>query len=107
MQPCLLANRMAQPSHRYCPAMSRLPCLRHDDLGPDGQKVRDGVVGSRGAELVNEQGALIGPFNAFVHAPDVGRRLGSPGQVLRFGTLIEGSSAGTSEEEHDCPARRP
>jgi 4-carboxymuconolactone decarboxylase len=69
--------------------MSRLPYLRHDDLGPDGQKVWDAVVGSRGAELVNEQGGLIGPFNAFVHAPDVGRRLGSLGQVLRFGTSIE------------------
>jgi 4-carboxymuconolactone decarboxylase len=69
--------------------MSRLPYLRHDDLGPDGQKVWAGIVGSRGAELVNEQGGLIGPFNAFVHAPDVGRRLGSLGQVLRFGTSIE------------------
>jgi len=69
--------------------MSRLPNLRHDDLSPDGQKVWDGIVGSRGAQLVNEQGGLIGPFNAFLHAPDVGRRLGSLGQVLRFGTSIE------------------
>ena len=69
--------------------MSRLPYLRRDDLDPDGQKVWDGVVGSRGAELVNEQGGLIGPFNAFVHAPHVGRRLGSLGQVLRFGISIE------------------
>jgi 4-carboxymuconolactone decarboxylase len=69
--------------------MSRLPYLRHDDLSPDGQKVWDGIVGSRGGELVNEQGGLIGPFNAFVHAPDVGRRLASLGQTLRFGTSIE------------------
>jgi 4-carboxymuconolactone decarboxylase len=69
--------------------MSRLPHLRYDDLGPDGQKVWDGVVGSRGTELVNEQGGLIGPFNAFVHAPDVGRRLSSLGATLRFGTSIE------------------
>jgi 4-carboxymuconolactone decarboxylase len=69
--------------------MSRLEYLRYDDLGPDGQKVWDGVVGSRGAELLNEQGGLIGPFNAFVHAPDVGRRLSSLGAALRFGTSIE------------------
>jgi 4-carboxymuconolactone decarboxylase len=69
--------------------MSRLEYLRYDDLDPDGQKVWDGVVGSRGAELVNEQGGLIGPFNAFVHAPDVGRRLSSLGATLRFGTSIE------------------
>jgi 4-carboxymuconolactone decarboxylase len=34
-------------------------------------------------------GALIGPFNAFVHAPDVGRQLTALGAVLRFGTSIE------------------
>lgn len=34
-------------------------------------------------------GALIGPFNAFVHAPDVGRHLTSLGAALRFGTSIE------------------
>ena len=69
--------------------MNRLPYVRHDDLSPDGQKVWDGIVGSRGGDLVNEQGGLIGPFNAFVHAPDVGRRLASLGQTLRFGTSIE------------------
>ena len=69
--------------------MSRLPYLRRGDLGPDGQKVWDGLVGSRGGELTNEQGALIGPFNAFVHAPQVGRHLSSLGQVIRFGTSIE------------------
>jgi len=51
--------------------------------------VWDGVVGSRGADLINEQGGLIGPFNAFVHAPEVGRRLSSLGGTLRFGTSIE------------------
>ena len=69
--------------------MSRLPYLRYDDLDADGQRVWDGVVGSRGGELVNAQGGLIGPFNAFVHAPGVGRRLSSLGGKLRFETSIE------------------
>ena len=69
--------------------MNRLPYLRRDDLGPDGQEVWDSVVGSRGATLVNEQGGLVGPFNAFVHAPDVGRHLTALGRVLRFETSIE------------------
>jgi 4-carboxymuconolactone decarboxylase len=69
--------------------MSRLPRLRYDDLEPDGQQVWDGVVGSRGAELVDADGGLVGPFNAFVHAPGVGRRLSSLGATLRFGTSIE------------------
>jgi 4-carboxymuconolactone decarboxylase len=69
--------------------MSRLPDLRYDDLDADGQKVWDGVVGSRGSQLVNAEGGLIGPFNAFLHAPDVGRRLSALGATLRFGTSIE------------------
>jgi 4-carboxymuconolactone decarboxylase len=58
-------------------------------LDPDAEQVWDSVVGSRADLLVNEQGGLAGPFNAFVHAPDVGRRLASLGQELRFGTSLE------------------
>ncbi|HEY2488197.1 MAG TPA: carboxymuconolactone decarboxylase family protein, partial [Streptosporangiaceae bacterium] len=39
--------------------------------------------------LVNEEGGLAGPFNAFVHAPDVGQHLALLGRVLRFGTSLE------------------
>ncbi len=69
--------------------MSRLPELRRDDLDPAGQEVWDKIVGTRGTELVTETGGLAGPFNAFLHAPDVGRRLTSLGAVLRFGTSID------------------
>lgn len=69
--------------------MSRLPILRHDDLGPDGRRVWESVVGTRGSQLVGEHGGLIGPFNAFVHAPDVGRHLAALGAAVRFGTSIE------------------
>ncbi len=69
--------------------MSRLPYLRRDDLDPDRRQVWDSVVGSRGDLLINEQGGLAGPFNAFVQAPDVGRHLTALGRVLRFETSIE------------------
>ena len=69
--------------------MSRLPYLRRDELDHSGQEVWDSIVGSRGAALVNDQGALAGPFNAFVHAPEVGRHLSALGRVLRFETSIE------------------
>jgi 4-carboxymuconolactone decarboxylase len=69
--------------------MNRLPYLRYDELGPDGQQVWEHVVGSRGDVLVNSEGGLIGPFNAFVHAPDVGQHLSSLGAAVRFGTSIE------------------
>jgi len=69
--------------------MSRLPYLRYDELDASGQEVWDSVTGSRGGELVNDDGGLIGPFNAFVHAPVVGRHLSRLGGTLRFATSIE------------------
>jgi 4-carboxymuconolactone decarboxylase len=69
--------------------VSRLRDLRRDELDAAGQDVWDKVVGSRGGELLNSAGALVGPFNAFVHAPGIGRRLSSLGAALRFGTSIE------------------
>ena len=69
--------------------MSRLPDLHRDQLDPAGQEVWDLVVGTRGRQLVNSAGGLAGPFNAFVHAPDVGRHLASLGAALRFGTSID------------------
>ncbi len=69
--------------------MSRIPYVRRDDLGPDGQQLWDSIVGGRGDQLVNMDGSLTGPFNAFVTAPTAGRRLSSLGAVLRFGTSIE------------------
>ena len=63
--------------------------MRRDELDPAGQDVWDKVVGTRSEQLVGADGTLVGPFNAFVHAPDVGRRLASLGAVLRFGTSIE------------------
>ena len=69
--------------------MTRLPYLRYDDLDDAGREVWDSVAGSRGGDLVNEEGGLIGPFNAFVHAPGVGRHLSALGGRLRFRTSIE------------------
>ena len=69
--------------------MTRLSYLRRDELDPAGQDVWDKVVGTRSGQLVRDDGALVGPFNAFVHAPDVGRRLASLGAVVRFGTSID------------------
>jgi 4-carboxymuconolactone decarboxylase len=69
--------------------MSRLEYLRYAELDARGQEVWDSVTGSRGGDLVNDAGGLIGPFNAFVHAPGVGRHLSSLGGTLRFSTSID------------------
>src|SRR5215831_8907912 len=69
--------------------MPRLPHLRYDDLDAAGREVWDSVAGSRGGDLVNDEGGLIGPFNAFVQAPGLGRHLSRLGGRLRFRTSIE------------------
>jgi 4-carboxymuconolactone decarboxylase len=69
--------------------MSRLPYLQRDDLDDAGRDVWDAVVGTRGRNVVNDAGALVGPFNAWVHAPGVGARLSELGAALRFETSLE------------------
>ena len=61
--------------------MTRIPYVRREELGPEGQQLWDSIV--------NGRGGLAGPFNAFVTAPGAGRRLSSLGATLRFGTSIE------------------
>lgn len=84
-----MPGKPAWRARYYCPGMTRLPDLRYEDLDDAGRQVWDGVTGSRGTELVNDSGGLIGPFNAFVHAPGVGRHLSALGGRLRFRTSIE------------------
>src|SRR5262249_46170260 len=51
--------------------------------------VWDDVVGTRGDQLMNSDGGLVGPFNAFVRAPELGRHLSALGATVRFGTSLE------------------
>jgi len=68
---------------------SRLPYLHYDELDARGREVWDGVAGSRGGEVINADGGLIGPFNAFVHAPGVGKHISALDGRLRFKSSIE------------------
>jgi 4-carboxymuconolactone decarboxylase len=69
--------------------MSRLPYLRHDDLDPEQQAVWEAVVSTRGARTIHEQGYLIGPFNALLHARGSGLRVAELGASLRFHTSLD------------------
>ena len=69
--------------------MTRIPYVRREELGPEGQQLWDSIVSGRGDLVVTADGGLAGPFNAFVTAPGAGRRLSSLGATLRFGTSIE------------------
>ena len=69
--------------------MTRLSFLRRDELDPATQDVWDQVIGTSGTRWLDESGALVGPFNAFVHAPAVGASLAGLGVKLLSGTSIE------------------
>jgi len=66
--------------------MTRIPYVRREELGPEGQQLWDSI---RSDLVLTADGGLAGPFNAFVTAPGAGRRLFSLGATLRFGTSIE------------------
>lgn len=69
--------------------MSRLPPLRHDQLDDAGASLWDAITESRGPELVGADGGLAGPFNAWMHAPVLGRPMSRLGAALRFETSID------------------
>ncbi|MEN3272770.1 MAG: 4-carboxymuconolactone decarboxylase [Actinomycetota bacterium] len=63
--------------------------MQRDQLDADGRTLWDSMTESRGAGIVNADGGLVGPFNAWVTASDVGRRLVDLGGALRFRTSID------------------
>lgn len=69
--------------------MTRLPSIQPADLDADGQALWESLLASRGAALQGPDGGLIGPFNAFVTAPGVGRRLAELGGFLRFEAAVD------------------
>lgn len=69
--------------------MERLARLVPADLDAEARTLRDALVGSGRGDIVDPDGALVGPFNAWLHAPEVGLGLSSLGATLRFGTSIE------------------
>ena len=68
--------------------MSRLPLQTRDALAQDGQDVWDSITATRGS-IVSDDGTLMGPFNAWVTAPGIGRRLADLGAALRFESSVD------------------
>jgi 4-carboxymuconolactone decarboxylase len=70
--------------------MTRIPYVRREELGPEGQQLWDGIVNGQRRDLVlTPEGGLAGPFNAFITVPAAGRRLLSLGAMLLSRTSIE------------------
>ncbi|MEO7753271.1 MAG: carboxymuconolactone decarboxylase family protein [Terracoccus sp.] len=72
----------------------RLPVLRPADLDPDQHDLYEALVGGPRAQgpqlfpLVDGEGGLVGPFNAFLLQPAVGSPLQGLGAALRYGTSL-------------------
>jgi len=68
--------------------MSRLQLHTRDALDDEGREVWDAITATRGS-IVTDEGALMGPFNAWVTAPGIGGRLAELGAALRFESSID------------------
>lgn len=63
--------------------MTRLTSLTPDQLDERGAALRETIIGPRGGSVVNEANGLHGPFNAWLHAPVIGKDLSRLGASLR------------------------
>ena len=72
----------------------RLPLLTPADLTPAQARVYEQIAGGRRASgpqlfaLTHDDGSLTGPFNALLHAPDVGAALSQLGEAIRYHTSL-------------------
>ena len=78
--------------------MSRLPAVRPADATAAQREVMEAIAGGdrgRGRSLrsmLDERGGLAGPFNAWVHRPDLGMVVQSLGERLRFHGTLPGAA---------------
>ena len=78
--------------------MSRLAAVRPADASSAQRDVIEAIVGgARGRDrplesLLDERGGLAGPFNAWVHRPDLGLVVQSLGERLRFRGTLPGAA---------------
>ena len=78
--------------------MSRLAAVRPADASSAQREVIDAIAGgARGRDrplqsLLDERGGLAGPFNAWVHRPDLGIVVQSLGERLRFQGNLPGAA---------------
>ena len=78
--------------------MSRLAAVRPEDATSAQQQVIDAITGGergRGRpleSLLDERGGLAGPFNAWVHRPDLGIVIQRLGERLRYHGSLPGAA---------------
>ena len=78
--------------------MSRLAAVRPEEATPEQREVFDAITGGdRGrnrplASFLDERGGLAGPFNAWMHRPDLGSAAHRLGERLRFHGTLPGAA---------------
>ena len=77
--------------------MSRLAAVRPEDATPEQKEVLDAITGGdRGQDrpletFLDERGGLAGPFNAWMHHPELGGIAQQLGGQLRFHGVLPGA----------------
>ena len=73
--------------------MSRLSYVDAAQLSPEQKELYDSIASgpraAKRASLVDGEGHLTGPFNAFLHLPGLGKHWSAIGEGLRFRTVLD------------------
>ena len=73
--------------------MSRLSYVDAAQLSPEQKELYDSIASgpraAKRASLVDAEGHLTGPFNAFLHLPALGKHWSAIGEGLRFRTVLD------------------
>jgi 4-carboxymuconolactone decarboxylase len=73
--------------------MTRLSYVDPARLSPEQKELYDSIASgpraAKRASLVDSEGHLTGPFNAFLHLPAVGKHWSAIGEALRFRTTLD------------------
>jgi 4-carboxymuconolactone decarboxylase len=73
--------------------MTRLSYVDPAGLSPEQKELYDSIASgpraAKRASLVDSEGHLTGPFNAFLHLPAVGKHWSAIGEALRFRTTLD------------------
>jgi hypothetical protein len=73
--------------------MTRLSYVDPAHLSPEQKELYDSIASgpraAKRASLVDSEGHLTGPFNAFLHLPAVGKHWSAIGEALRFHTTLD------------------
>lgn len=74
--------------------MSRLDFLVPTKLGAEQRRLYESIAGGKrasgpkGGRLVNAEGGLVGPFNAWLYSPEIGKRIHELGEAIRFESAL-------------------